>query len=63
LGLISFRRRHLRFLFFHETCVESTKSTLGIRRGGRVICLMLLGATGCGRITTPTSYADVLRFF
>src|ERR1043166_2252613 len=36
LSLIFFRRWHPGFLFFHKTCVESTKSRVRIRRGGRL---------------------------
>src|SRR5436309_15257891 len=35
LSLIFFRRWHLGFLFFHKTCVESTKSRIRIRRDSR----------------------------
>src|SRR5438552_17192953 len=63
LSLIVFRRWHLGFLFFHKTCVESTKSRIRIRRDGRAIYLTLRCATGCGRRTTPTPYADFLRSF
>src|SRR5262249_11422573 len=63
LSLIFFRRWHLGFLFFHKTCVESTKSRIRIRRVCGAIYLTLLCATGCGRRTTPTPYADFLRSF
>src|SRR5437870_7813955 len=63
LSLIVFRRWHLGFLFFHKTCIESTKSRIRIRRDGRAIYLTLRCATGCGRRTTPTPYADFLRSF
>src|SRR5438067_13668306 len=63
LSLIFFRRRHLGFLFFHKTCLESTKSTHQSSTGGRAIYLTFLCAIDRGRLTTATSYADVLRFF
>src|SRR5881227_3916398 len=63
LSLIFFRRRHLGFLFFHKTCLESTKSTHQSSRGANAIYLTLLCAVDCGRFTAPTSYADVPRSF
>src|SRR5204863_5664594 len=45
LSLIFFRTWHLGFLFFHKTCVESTKSRIRIRRGGRLFILLFVAHT------------------
>src|SRR5437762_4063375 len=63
LSLIFFRRRHLGFLFFHKTCLESTKSTHQSSTGPRAIYLTFLCPADCARFTAPTSYADVPRSF